>query len=113
MTLSGGQKQRVAMARAALKDAPVMIFDDSVSAVDMATEERILSHIAKERRGKTTLIVASRVSTVAGADRILVLKDGRVEAFDTPARLIETSETYRTMVRLQALEREAGGGETA
>lgn len=113
VTLSGGQKQRVAMARAALKDAPIMIFDDSVSAVDMATEERILSHIAKERRGKTTLIVASRVSTVAGADRILVLRDGRVEAFDTPARLSETSETYRTMVRLQALEREAGGGETA
>lgn len=113
VTLSGGQKQRVAMARAALKDAPIMIFDDSVSAVDMATEERILSHIAKERRGKTTLIVASRVSTVAGADRILVLRDGQVEAFDTPARLSETSETYRTMVRLQALEREAGGGETA
>ncbi len=113
VTLSGGQKQRVAMARAALKDAPIMIFDDSVSAVDMATEERILSHIAEERRGKTTLIVASRVSTVAGADRILVLRDGRVEAFDTPARLSETSETYRTMVRLQALEREAGGGETA
>lgn len=113
VTLSGGQKQRVAMARAALKDAPIMIFDDSVSAVDMATEERILSNIAKERRGKTTLIVASRVSTVAGADRILVLRDGRVEAFDTPARLSETSETYRTMVRLQALEREAGGGETA
>ena len=113
VTLSGGQKQRVAMARAALKDAPIMIFDDSVSAVDMATEERILSHIAKERRGKTTLIVASRVSTVAGADRILVLRDGREEAFDTPARLSETSETYRTMVRLQALEREVGGGETA
>ena len=113
VTLSGGQKQRVAMARAALKDAPIMIFDDSVSSVDMATEERILSNIAKERRGKTTLIVASRVSTVAGADRILVLRDGRVEAFDTPARLSETSETYRTMVRLQALEREAGGGETA
>ncbi len=113
VTLSGGQKQRVAMARAALKNAPIMIFDDSVSAVDMATEERILSHIREERRGKTTLIVASRVSTVAGADRILVLRDGRVEAFDTPARLSETSETYRTMVRLQALEREAGGGETA
>ena len=113
VTLSGGQKQRVAMARAALKDAPIMIFDDSVSAVDMATEERILSHIARERHGKTTLIVASRVSTVAGADRILVLRDGRVEAFDTPAHLAETSETYRTMVRLQALEREAGGGETA
>lgn len=110
VTLSGGQKQRISIARAYLKDAPIMILDDSVSAVDVKTEEEILANIARARRGKTTVVIASRVSTVSHMSRILVLDNGRVEAFDTPARLMETSPTYQKMVYLQALEREVEGG---
>ena len=110
VTLSGGQKQRISIARAYLKDAPIMILDDSVSAVDIKTEEEILGNIARARRGKTTVVIASRVSTVSHMSRILVLADGRIEAFDTPERLMETSPTYRKMVYLQALEREVEGG---
>lgn len=106
VTLSGGQKQRISIARAYMKNAPIMIMDDSVSAVDMKTEETILNNINEKRHGKTTIIIASRVSTVAHMDKILVLKDGCVEAFDTPARLLETSPTYQKMVFLQKLESE-------
>ncbi len=106
VTLSGGQKQRISIARAYMKNAPIMIMDDSVSAVDMKTEETILNNINEKRRGKTTIIIASRVSTVAHMDKILVLKDGTVEAFDTPANLLNTSPTYSKMVYLQKLESE-------
>ncbi|MBQ6478193.1 MAG: ABC transporter ATP-binding protein [Erysipelotrichaceae bacterium] len=106
VTLSGGQKQRISIARAYMKNSPIMIMDDSVSAVDMKTEETILNNINEKRKGKTTIIIASRVSTVAHMDKILVLKDGSVEAFDTPARLMETSPTYQKMVYLQKLESE-------
>ena len=109
ITLSGGQKQRVSIARAYLKNAPIMILDDSVSAVDLKTEEKILENIKKERKGRTTVIIASRVSSVAHADRIIVLNEGRLEAFDTPDRLPEISPTYKKMVHLQALEREVSG----
>ena len=109
VTLSGGQKQRVAIARAYLADAPVLILDDSVSAVDVRTEETILANIARERKGKTTIVVASRVSTVARFDKIIVMNDGCVEAFGSPAQLSETSPTYQKMVRLQALEDEVKG----
>ncbi|MBR4462731.1 MAG: ABC transporter ATP-binding protein [Erysipelotrichaceae bacterium] len=106
VTLSGGQKQRIAIARAYLKNAPIMIMDDSVSAVDMKTEETILSNINEKRKGKTTIIIASRVSTVAHMDKILVLNEGRVEAFDTPKCLQKISPTYKKMVYLQKLESE-------
>lgn len=106
VTLSGGQKQRISIARAYIKDAPIMILDDSVSAVDMKTEETILENIHNKRKGKTTIIIASRVSTVAHLDKILVLNEGKVEAFDTPERLLETSPTYQKMVYLQQLEAE-------
>ena len=106
VTLSGGQKQRISIARAYMKNSPIMIMDDSVSAVDMKTEETILNNINEKRKGKTTIIIASRVSTVAHMDKILVLNDGRVEAFDTPANLMETSRTYQKMVYLQKLESE-------
>ena len=111
VTLSGGQKQRISIARAYLKDAPIMVLDDSVSAVDVNTEERILENIREKRAGRTTVIIASRVSSVSRADRILVLNGGEVEAFDTPERLLETSPTYAKMVRLQELEKEAKGGD--
>lgn len=111
VTLSGGQKQRISIARAYIKDAPIMILDDSVSAVDVKTEETILSNIQSERKGKTTIVIASRVSTVSHLDKILVLDKGEVEAYDTPQRLEEISPTYKKMVYLQKLEREVEGGE--
>ena len=111
VTLSGGQKQRISIARAYIKDAPIMILDDSVSAVDVKTEETILENIQRQRKGKTTLVIASRVSTVSHLDKILVLNNGEVEAFDTPQRLEEISPTYKKMVYLQKLEKEVEGGE--
>ena len=83
-----------------------MIMDDSVSAVDMKTEETILNNINEKRKGKTTIIIASRVSTVSHLDKILVLKEGTVEAFDTPENLLKISPTYQKMVYLQKLESE-------
>ena len=106
VTLSGGQKQRIALARAVIKDPTILILDDVVSAVDVKTEEQILHHIEEERKGKTTIIVASRVSTVRHAHRILVLRHGKVEAFADHDTLMETSKTYRRMVELQELEKE-------
>ena len=109
VTLSGGQKQRISIARAFIMDSPIMVLDDSVSAVDVKTEETILKNIKELRKGKTTLVVASRVSTVCHLNKIIVLNDGRVEAFDTPANLLKTSPTYAKMVYLQELEKEVEG----
>ena len=109
VTLSGGQKQRISIARAFIKDSPIMVLDDSVSAVDVKTEDTILKNIKEFRKDKTTLVVASRVSTVCHLDRIIVLNNGSVEAFDTPANLLKTSPTYAKMVYLQELEAEVEG----
>ncbi len=111
VTLSGGQKQRVSIARAYAKHSPIMILDDSVSAVDVKTEEKILKNIKEKRHGKTTLIVASRVSTVAHLDKIIVMNQGRVEAFANHNELLEISPTYQKMVHLQELENELNEGE--
>ena len=110
VTLSGGQKQRISIARAYVKNSPILILDDSVSAVDTKTEETILHNITRERKGKTTLVVASRISTVQHLDKIIVLCDGEVEAFDTPHRLLSISPTYQKMAKLQELEKEVEGG---
>lgn len=110
VTLSGGQKQRISIARAFAKNAPIMILDDSVSAVDVKTEEKILQNITEQRKGKTTIVIASRVSTVSHLDRILVLSDGHVEAFDNHANLMKISPFYQKMVHLQELEKEVEGG---
>lgn len=106
-TVSGGQKQRISLARAYYKNAPILILDDSLSAVDLKTENNILDNIEKERKGKTTIIIASRVSSVMNLDKIIVLNKGRLEAFDTPKNLLTKSETFKRMVALQKLEREA------
>ncbi|MDO4940474.1 MAG: ABC transporter ATP-binding protein [Erysipelotrichaceae bacterium] len=106
VALSGGQKQRISIARAYIKDSPIMILDDSVSAVDVKTEETILNNIKEKRKGKTTIIIASRVSTVSSLDKILVLNAGKVEAFGKPDDLLKTSPTYKKMVYLQKLENE-------
>lgn len=108
VTLSGGQKQRISIARAYLKDSPIMVLDDSVSAVDVKTEEKILSNIKEKRKGKTTILVSSRVSTVEHLDRIIALNEGKVEAFDTHENLLKISPTYKRMVDLQKLEESLG-----
>jgi ATP-binding cassette subfamily B protein len=110
--LSGGQKQRISLARAYYKNAPIMIMDDTVSAVDMKTEENILHNVSENRKGLTTIVIASRVSTVRKLDRILVMKDGTVDAFDTHENLMKSSQTYQNMVYLQQLEAEVKGGNT-
>ena len=106
ISLSGGQKQRISISRAFIKDAPIMILDDSVSAVDIDTEKKILENISNLRKGKTTIIISSRVSTVSKLDKIVVLSEGELEAFDTPTKLLKISPTYKKMVELQKLEDE-------
>ncbi len=105
-TVSGGQKQRISMARAYIKDAPILIMDDSVSAVDVKTETAILANIKEKRAGRTTIIIASRISTVSKLDKVIVLNDGEVEAFGSPKELLATSKTYARMALLQELDRE-------
>ena len=98
VSLSGGQKQRISISRAIIKDPKILILDDSVSAVDVKTEETILSNIKNIRKGKTTLIIASRVSTVQHLDKILVLRDGQVDAFGTHEECLAKSKIYARMV---------------
>ena len=106
VTVSGGQKQRISIARALLKDAPILILDDSVSAVDTRTEKIILDNLKTTRAGKTTLLIAHRISTVEGLDKIVFLEDGRVEAVGPHDQLYATCAEYRRMVDLQRLEDE-------
>lgn len=113
VTVSGGQKQRISIARALLKNAPILILDDSVSAVDTRTEKVILDNLQKERAGKTTILIAHRISTVEGMDKIIFMDEGRVVAVGPHAKLYETCEEYHKMVELQRLEDEIGGGENA
>ena len=111
VTVSGGQKQRISIARALLKNAPILILDDSVSAVDVNTEKTILKNLRETRKGKTTILIAHRISTVESMDKIILLEDGRVAAFGRHEELLQTSEAYLSMVRLQQLEDEQGGNE--
>lgn len=108
VTVSGGQKQRISIARALCKDAPILILDDAVSAVDTATERVILSNFYNTRQGKTTLMIAHRISTVSEADKIVFLDDGQVVAVGTHEQLYQTCDSYRRMVDLQKLEQEKG-----
>ena len=104
--LSGGQKQRISIARALIKDAPILILDDSVSAVDTQTERAILDNLRRTRQGRTTILIAHRISTVEQMDRIIFLEDGAVTAVGDHAGLYETCPAYRRMVELQKLEEE-------
>lgn len=113
VTVSGGQKQRISIARALLKDAPILILDDSVSAVDTRTEKVILDNLRAERAGKTTILIAHRISTVEQMDKIIYIDDGRVVAVGSHEELYQSCEDYRRMVELQRLEDEAGGDENA
>ena len=106
VTVSGGQKQRISIARALMKDAPVLILDDSLSAVDTDTEERILNRLKEARRGRTTLIIAHRISTIQHADHILVLEDGKPAEYGTHDELMARGGLYRTIYDKQQLEKQ-------
>ena len=95
-----------------MKDAPILILDDSVSAVDTKTEKTILENLRATRAGKTTILIAHRISTIEKMDRVLFIDEGRVAAFGKHAELYETCPDYRKMVDLQRLEEE-GGAENA
>ena len=104
VTVSGGQKQRISIARALMKNAPILILDDSVSAVDVKTEKAILENLRSMRQGKTTILIAHRISTVERMDKIIFIDEGRIVAVGTHASLYESCEDYRRLVDLQKLD---------
>lgn len=106
ITLSGGQKQRTAIARALLRNPAILILDDALSSVDTLTEERVLDSLKELLRGRTTIIVSHRVSTVRHADRIVVLEGGRVVEEGAPAELIAAGGYYADLYQKQLLEEE-------
>jgi len=106
VTLSGGQRQRVAFARALIKDPRILILDDTLSAVDFETEERILVNLKAFLPGRTGIIISHRLSAVSDADRIIVLEDGRIAEEGTHARLLDRGGIYAKTWELQQLERE-------
>ena len=104
VTVSGGQKQRISIARAIMKDASILILDDSVSAVDVKTEKAILSNLRDVRKGKTTILIAHRITTIENMDKIIFIDDGKVVAVGAHNELYENCPEYRTMVELQRLD---------
>lgn len=106
VTLSGGQKQRSSIARALLKDAPILIFDDALSAVDTDTEEKILQNLKEGYTEKTMLMIAHRISTVQNADHILVIDDGKIAEYGTFSELLEMNGIFRDMYEKQQLEKQ-------
>ncbi len=104
VTVSGGQKQRISIARALMKDAAILILDDSVSAVDVGTEKKILEALRRERKGKTTILIAHRITTVENMDKVVFVEDGTVAAVGTHAELLDSCPAYRAMVELQRLD---------
>ena len=108
VTVSGGQKQRISIARALMKNAPILILDDSVSAVDTKTEKTILENLHATRAGKTTILIAHRISTIEQMDKILFIDDGKLAAVGSHSDLYASNAAYRNMVDLQKLEEEGG-----
>ena len=108
VTLSGGQKQRSSIARALMKDAPILILDDSLSAVDTDTEEQILKNLKENRAGKTTILIAHRISTIQNADVIMVLEDGKAQEIGNHEELMKLNGIYKDMFEKQQLEAAVG-----
>lgn len=108
VSLSGGQKQRMSIARALLKQSKILVLDDALSAVDARTEMAILKSLRQERKGKTTLIATHRLTSVMGADLILVLKDGRIVERGTHDQLLAENGWYADMWQRQELEEKVG-----
>jgi ATP-binding cassette subfamily B protein len=106
VSLSGGQKQRVSIARAIMKDPKILILDDSLSAVDTDTEERILKGLSKVRKNRTTIIIAHRISAVKDADQIIALDEGRIVQRGTHEQLIQQEGLYKELYEMQKLEEE-------
>ena len=102
MTLSGGQKQRVAIARALVSESDILIFDDSLSAVDTKTDASIREALKSRRQGTTTFIISHRITTLMEADRIFVLKDGRVVEQGTHEELMDIGGIYRKTYEIQS-----------
>ncbi len=103
VTVSGGQKQRISIARALMKNAEILILDDSVSAVDVKTEKVILQNLKETRKGKTTILIAHRITTIEGMDKIIFIDDGKIIDVGPHAELIKRCAEYRNMVELQRL----------
>ena len=99
--LSGGQKQRIALARAIVRDPPILLLDEATSALDVESERLVQQALSKVESGRTTLIIAHRLSTVLHADRIVLMEEGQIAAIGTHAELLERSAAYRDMVALQ------------
>jgi len=106
ITMSGGQKQRTTIARALIKNPSILIFDDSLSAVDTKTEDAILKHLKKEMKGKTTIMISHRISTIKNADIIYVMKDHTIVESGTHKKLIEKDGHYADMYKKQLIEQE-------
>ena len=104
VTVSGGQKQRISIARALMKNAPILILDDSVSAVDVKTEKAILENLRATRAGKTTVLIAHRVSTVEHMDKIIFVDDGKVIAVGNYSELLASCAEFKNLVDLQKLD---------
>ena len=100
-TLSGGERQRISIARALLKDAPVVLLDEATASLDVENESAVQAALSELLRGKTVLVIAHRMRTVAGADHIVVLEDGRVAQEGTPSELMAQGGLYKRMVALQ------------
>ncbi len=104
VTVSGGQKQRISIARAIMKNAPILILDDSVSAVDVKTEKNILQSLKSIRGGKTTILIAHRITTIENMDKIVFIENGSVAAVGKHSELYKNCKEYRKMVDLQKLD---------
>ena len=100
--LSGGERQRISIARALLKDAPIVLLDEATASLDVENETKVQEALSRLLSGKTVLVIAHRMRTVAGADRIVVLEDGHVAQQGSPAELMERGGLYRRMVELQS-----------
>ena len=106
--LSGGQKQRISIARALSKHSPILVMDDSTSALDMETEHEIQMHLKKELRDRTTFIIAHRISSVKNADQIVVLDDGQVVGQGTHEELLRSCPAYLEIAQSQLSAKELG-----